>query len=181
MTEELAYQVKTDVYEGPFDLLLKAVDDGEIDIYRVSLAQVTASYFAYWHAEEPDLLLASDFLYMAAYLIELKSRQLLPSTPTTEEEGVLGVADSLVDHLQEYQLYKQIAQGLKERKAVFERIYGRHEGEAVEGEIELTNVSLKDLLVAFQKVYREAATGRRSLISRQKRSRWNSGSRKSNN
>jgi segregation and condensation protein A len=78
MTEELAYQVKLEVYEGPFDLLLKAIDDGQIDIHRVSLAQITASYFEYWRREEPDLLLAADFLYLAAYLIELKSRGLLP-------------------------------------------------------------------------------------------------------
>ncbi len=158
MTEELAYQVKIDVYEGPFDLLLKAIDDGEIDVYRVSLAQITASYFEYWKAEEPDLLLASDFLYMAAYLIELKSRGLLPyQEETAAEESMFAVEESLVQHIQEFEVFKRIAQDLKERKAVFERIYGRHEGESQESDIELVDVSLRDLVQAFQKVYREAA------------------------
>ena len=157
MTEELAYQVKIDVYEGPFDLLLKAIDDGQIDIYRVSLAQITASYFEYWKAEGPDLLLASDFLYLAAYLIELKSRGLLPyQEETAVEENVLGVEESLLQHIQEFEVYKRIARDLKERKAVFERIYGRHEGERTESDIELVDVSLRDLVLAFQKVYREA-------------------------
>lgn len=158
MTEELAYQVKIDVYEGPFDLLLKAIDDGQVDIYRVSLAQITASYFEYWKAEEPDLLLASDFLYVAAYLIELKSRGLLPyQEEETQEENILGIEESLIAHIQEYEIYKKVAQGLKERKEIFERVYGRHEGEPCESDIELVDVSLRDLVLAFQKVYREAA------------------------
>lgn len=158
MTEELAYQVKIDVFEGPFDLLLKAIDDGQIDIYRVSLAQITASYFEYWKAEEPNLILASDFLYMAAYLVELKSRELLPyREETVIGESVLGVEESLLAHIQEYEIYKKVAQGLRQRKEVFERIYGRHEGEPLESEIELVDVSLRDLVLAFQKVYKEAA------------------------
>lgn len=165
MTEELAYQVKIDVYEGPFDLLLKAIDDGQVDIHRVSLAQITSSYFEYWKAEEPDLLIASDFLYMAAYLIELKSRGLLPrQDETSQDEGIPGVEESLLAHLQEYEVYKQVAQGLRERKNMFDRVYGRHEGETVEKDIELVDVSLRDLVLAFQKVYREAAE-REKVIS----------------
>jgi len=158
VTEELAYQVKIDIYEGPFDLLLKAIDDGQVDIHRVSLAQITSSYFEYWKAEEPDLLIASDFLYMAAYLIELKSRGLLPrQEETAQDEGIPGVEESLLSHLQEYEVYKRMAQGLRERKIIFDRVYGRHEGETVEKDIELVDVSLRDLVLAFQKVYREAA------------------------
>jgi segregation and condensation protein A len=158
MTEELAYQVKIEVYEGPFDLLLKAIDAGEIDIYRVSLAQITGSYFEYWRREEPNLILAADFLYMAAYLYELKVRGLLPRPEETgQAEELAGLEESLAQHIQEYQLFKQIAQDLRQRKQVFERVYGRHEGEEVKGEIELVDLSLRDLVVAFQKVYREAA------------------------
>ena len=158
MTETTAYQVKIDVYEGPFDLLLKAIDDGQLEVHRVSLSQIVASYFAYWQAAERNLLAASDFVYMAAYLIELKSRGLLPAReePQAAQE-LAGVEDSLISHIQEYAVYKQLALNLKERKAVFDRIYSRHEGERVEGEIELKDVSLRDLVLAFQKVYNEAA------------------------
>lgn len=157
MTEELAYQVKIDAFEGPFDLLLRAIDEGQIDIYQVSLAQITGSYFEYWRREEPNLIIAADFLYMAAYLYELKVRGLLPRPEEQQvDEELRGVEESLARHIQEYQLFKQVAQDLRQRKNVFEKIYGRHEGEKVVGEIELVDLSLRDLVVAFQKVYREA-------------------------
>jgi segregation and condensation protein A len=157
MTEELSYQVKLDVFEGPFELLLKAIDEGKIDVYRVSLAQITSSYFEYWRREEPNLILAADFLYLAAYLFELKVRGLLPQPEeVTLEENLLGIEESLVQHIQEYQLYKQIAQELRQRKTIYEKVYGRHEGEEVAGEIELVDISLRDLVVAFEKIYREA-------------------------
>jgi segregation and condensation protein A len=157
MTEELAYQVKIEVFEGPFDLLLKAIDEGEIDIYRVSLAQITGSYFEYWKREEPNLIVAADFLYMAAYLFELKVRRLLPRPEeVAADENLIGLEESLLEHIQEYQLFKQVAQDLRQRKLVFAKVYGRHEGEEVAGEIELVDLSLRDLVVAFQKVYREA-------------------------
>ncbi|HVN67762.1 MAG TPA: segregation/condensation protein A [Candidatus Sulfotelmatobacter sp.] len=156
---EVAYQVELDVFAGPFDLLLKAIDDGEIDVYRVSIAQVTAAYLEYWRRQGPPLVLASDFLVMAAYLVEVKSKALLPA----REEAVLPAEDvaeveaSLLDHIQEYQVFKQIALGLRERKETFARIYSRHEGEKEEKEIALVDVSLRDLVLAFQKVYQEAA------------------------
>ena len=154
----MTYQIKIDVFEGPFDILLKAIDDGEIDIFRVSLLQIVNSYFEYWKREEPNLLLASDFIYMAAYLIELKTRELLPYRDDRNMEAELsGIEESLVDHIQEYEVYKKLAQGLRQRKELFERIYGRHEGEKQEKEIQLVDVSLRDLVLAFQKVYNEAA------------------------
>jgi segregation and condensation protein A len=158
MTEETAYRVKIEVFEGPFDILLKGIDSGEIDIFRVSLSEIVNSYFEYWKKEEPNLLMASDFLYMAAYLIEIKARELLPYRDNAEvDEQLQVVEESLVAHIQEYEIYKKLAQGLKQRKEVFERIYGRHEGEELEKEIELVDVSLRDLVLAFQRVYAEAA------------------------
>jgi segregation and condensation protein A len=165
MTEEVAYQVEIDVFKGPFDILLKAIDEGEIDIYRVSIRQITASYFEYWKSQEPDLVLASDFLVMAAYLMELKSKALLPSREEiVDEEMLLGVEESLVSHIQEYEVFKNMAQTLRQRKDVFEKVYGRHEGEAQEKEIELVDVSLKDLVIAFKRVYDDAAK-RESVVS----------------
>ncbi len=157
MTEDVAYRVKLDVFTGPFDVLLKAIDDGEIDIYQVSLSRITSSYFDYWKREEPDLVLASDFLIMAAYLIELKSRGLLPAREEILSEDMGEIEESLISHLQEYEVYKSLARTLRERKEVFEKVYGRHEGEPQLREIELLDVSLKDLVMAFKRVYDEAA------------------------
>jgi segregation and condensation protein A len=158
MTEELAYQIEIDVYQGPFDLLLKGIDEGNIDIYRVSISQITSSFFEYWKREEPDLILASDFLAMAAYLLEMKSKALLPAKEELLAEEILsGIEESLVSHIQEYEVYKNLAQTLRQRKEVFEKVYGRHEGEEEEKEIELVDVSLRDLVLAFKRVYEEAA------------------------
>lgn len=158
MSEAAApYQVKIDVFQGPFDLLLKAIDDGQLEIHSVSLSALVNSYFDYWRAAERDLVLASDFVLVAAYLIELKSRSLLPVRVTEPlPEELAGVEESLVAHIQEYEVYKKIALDLKQRKETFDRIYGRHEGEKVESEIELKDISLRDLVLAFQKVYKEA-------------------------
>jgi segregation and condensation protein A len=154
---EVAYQVKIDVFEGPFDLLLAAIDDGQLEIHKVSLSEIVDSYFAYWQAAERDLIMAADFVFIAAYLIELKSRSLLPARETVAlPEELTGVEEALVSHLQEYEVYKKIALDLKQRKEMFDRIYGRHEGEKVESEIELKDLSLRDLVLAFQKVYKEA-------------------------
>ena len=68
MSVQTAYQVKTDVFEGPFDILLKAIDDGQIDIHRVSLAQITASYFAYRRAGKPPVLSGPGFFFFSACL-----------------------------------------------------------------------------------------------------------------
>ncbi len=157
MNQPTSYQIKIEVYDGPFDLLIKAIDEGQIDIFRVSLSEIVDSYFKYWKVNEPSLLVASDFILMAAYLIELKARELLPSRGSEEVgEEIAGIEQSLVDHIQEYEVYKRLASTLRERKQLFEKIYGRHEGEKQEKQIELVDVSLKDLLLAFQKVYNEA-------------------------
>ncbi|OGC23938.1 hypothetical protein A2291_05485 [candidate division WOR-1 bacterium RIFOXYB2_FULL_42_35] len=157
MTHDLAYKVDIDVYQGPFDVLLKAVDNNEIDIFHVSLAQITAAYFKYWREQTPPLVLASDFLFMAAYLLEMKSKSLLPAKEEFFiEEDMTEIEQSLVAHLQEYEVFKGLAQTLKQRKELFERVYTRHEGEKQEKEIELVDLSLKDLLIAFKRVYQEA-------------------------
>lgn len=158
MTEELAYKINIDVYQGPFDLLLKGIDAGEIDIYKISIAQIVSSYFEYWKQEGPNLVLAADFVYLAAYLVELKSKSILPAKEEIlQEELLVDIEESLVSHIQEYEIYKNLAKILRERKQVFEKAYGRHEGEPQEKEIELVDVSLRDLVLAFKKAYDEAA------------------------
>lgn len=158
------YEVKIDVYQGPFDLLLKAIDEGKIDIHQVLISQITSSYFEYWKSSETSLVLASDFLFMAACLLELKSKALLPQKEELlPQEDMLGIEQSLVSHIQEYEIFKNLAKTLRQRKEIFERVYGRHEGEKQEKEIELVDVSLRDLVLAFKKVYEDAAK-RESIV-----------------
>lgn len=152
------YTVKIDTYEGPFDLLMQAIKEGRIDIYDVSLSKITHEYIEYLkNLPALNLDSASQFILMLACLLEMKSKRLLPQPPTPEEiEEEEAVELDLAQHIQEYNLYKQLAIGLKERKEEFSKIYSRyHFGEKPDNPpvIKLKNVSLADLVSAFQKVW----------------------------
>jgi len=151
------YMVKQEAYEGPFDLLLEAINEGKLEIHQISLSRITSEYLERLkQIKELNIILSSDFLVMAAQLVELKSRSLLPVTINeNEEEMIEDLEQSLVDHIAEYQVFKQAAQTLRQRKEIFENIYGRHEGEQLEHEIVLKDVSLKDLVEAFKKIFDE--------------------------
>ena len=153
-----AFQVTLPKYAGPFDLLLDAIRDEKINIFEVSLSQITSAYFEYLNRfKEIDLDLTSDFLVTAACLLELKSRKLLPHPEEflelQEEEEI---ESDLAEHIREYQRFKQAAEHLKNRKDSFSRIYSRfHSEEQVpeEKDFFLTDVNLADLVSAFQRVY----------------------------
>lgn len=82
------FYVKISDFEGPFDLLLHLIDEGKIPIYNVSLRDITEAYLNYIKGiQEPDISIASEFLIMAAYLMEAKSRSLLPQELIPPEEG----------------------------------------------------------------------------------------------
>jgi len=109
--------VKTPVFEGPLELLLALVERDEVDIFKVSLARVTDAYLAELASREiadpPEM---SEFLWMAARLLLLKSIRLLPGeAPTDEEVDLLGWEDEVRQRLEEYRAYKEIAGELLQR------------------------------------------------------------------
>jgi segregation and condensation protein A len=152
-----AYNVKLETYEGPFDLLLAMIDKKELDINTVSMASITQGFLDYIHSMgKYNMLLAGEFLLMAAYLLEMKSRMLLPQPPSiVEEENLMEVEQELLERLAEYKIYKGLAQSLKERKDVFQRVYTRYapEDAVADQEIFLVDVTLKDLVMAFKRVW----------------------------
>src|SRR5919198_4669800 len=112
-----ALGVKTPVFEGPLELLLALVEREEVDIFKVSLANVTDAYLADVAAREiADPEEMAEFLWMAARLLLLKSMRLLPGdAPTDEETELLGWEDEVRQRLEEYRAYKEIAGELFER------------------------------------------------------------------
>jgi segregation and condensation protein A len=153
------FEITTTKYQGPFELLLDAIKDSKIDIFDISLSEITAAYFEYLKGfSEINLNLASDFLIMAVYLLELKSRKLLPQPEEDDKkEEEEGIESELAAHLAEYNLYKQMAEHLKNKKDLFSRIYSRYHKEAPVSEQKdfyLTDVNLSDLVSAFERVYR---------------------------
>lgn len=107
----MAYQVKLQVFEGPFDLLLHLIAKRELDIYEVSLASITEEYLDYIKSmQELDLEVATEFLIVAATLIEIKAARLLPGPPVDEESALaLSERDLLIARLLEYRAFKDAA------------------------------------------------------------------------
>ncbi len=161
-----SYKLKLDVFEGPFDLLLAMIDKGEIDLFKVSLTQITSGFMDYIRTmEKYNIVIAGEFLLMAAYLLEMKSRMLLPEVPSSqEEEDLLNVEEELLQRLAEYKLYKGLAKSLKDRKDVFQKVYTRYQPEEAleDREIFLVEVSMKDLVAAFKRVWDMAESRERT-------------------
>ena len=156
------YPVRLDNFEGPLDLLVHLIRRHEIDIYDIPIALVTEQYLEYLELmQELDLDVAGEFLVMAATLIQIKARMLVPRPEAAEEEADAGdPRDALVQRLLEHEKYKAAAELLHERQtersAQWTRPDSRVEdiaGQPIEREIE---VDLFSLLQAFQAVMARA-------------------------
>ena len=109
------YQVKLADFEGPLDLLIYLIEKDKIDIYDIPIVSVTEQYIAYINAmQEYSLEVASEFLLMAAMLLQIKSRMLLPKDPEEEGEEEADPRQMLVSMLVEYRKTKKQAQALRE-------------------------------------------------------------------
>ena len=108
--------VKLQVFEGPLDLLLYLLEKNKVNIYDIPIVEITEQYMEYIREmKRQDLEVLSEFLVMAATLIDIKSRMLLPSNPDSEEEEEDPRAE-LVQQLLEYKMYKCMAYELKDRQ-----------------------------------------------------------------
>src|SRR6056297_3735697 len=108
----MSYEVKIDAFEGPIDLLLHLLDENEVEIYDIQIAEITEQYLDYIaQMKELDLDVASEFLVMAARLMEIKAQTLLPSKEPVEEEEETKTdpRQQLVDRLVEYKKFKDLA------------------------------------------------------------------------
>jgi segregation and condensation protein A len=156
------YNIKLPVFEGPMDLLLHLIRENKVDIYDIPIAFITHQYLEYLDMmRDLDLELAGDFLVMAATLIHIKSRMLLPVEEITEEEHMEDPRLELVQRLLEYQSYKDAASILREKEDGALKFYKRppleEDGESdLEQEPYLFDVSIYDLLAAFRKMLETA-------------------------
>jgi segregation and condensation protein A len=125
----------TDVYEGPLDLLLDLIRKQDIDIYDIPIARITAQYLAYVEKiRELDVNVAADFIYMAAVLIHIKSKMLLPRDPSAKAEELEDPRTELVNRLLEHEKFKSAAQMLLQKQQIEEAV--------------LTNPALKEFMDA---------------------------------
>lgn len=139
-------------FEGPLDLLLHLIRQEQVSIYDIPIARITAEYLRYLQLmQELDIAVAGDFLVMAATLIELKTRMLLPRDPFAPAEEEEDPRKDLVDQLLEYQKYKAAAQMLWSRATVERAVFKRAELETDKNNPEVV-VGVFDLLKVFQEI-----------------------------
>ncbi len=149
-----AYKVTLPTFHGPLDLLLHLLKKHEIDIYDIPIVLITEQYNAYLDAmTELDLDIAADYIYMAAVLINIKSRMLLPRDENAEEQGE-DPRRELVDRLLEYQRFKAVAESFAEldvlRMGMWSRPRVPPPGAEEQNEVDMSDVGLFDLIDAFR-------------------------------
>ncbi len=157
------YKVKLEVFEGPLDLLLYLIKKDEVDIYDISLERITAQYLEFMDAFKVlDLELAGEFVVMAANLIYLKSRALLPASvqPPEEEADEEDPRWDLIRQLVEYKKFKDAAANLSIRELEQSNLFARmpDSAEAAQPERPLGDVSVFDLINAFNNILKRIAT-----------------------
>jgi segregation and condensation protein A len=152
-------KISLPLYEGPLDLLLDLIRRQKLDIYDIPIAKITEQYLDYLHLmEEMNVDLASEFLVIAAQLIYIKSRMLLPPDPDAPPEEQEDPRAELVRRLIEYEKFKNAAQMLYQREMIENAVWtnpGEAGLESSELEPEL-NVTLWDLLMSFRDVVKRA-------------------------
>jgi segregation and condensation protein A len=148
------------VYEGPLDLLLDLVRKQDIDIYDIPIAKLTAQYLAYVERlRELDVNIAADFIYMAAVLIHIKSKMLLPRDPAASSEEEEDPRTELVNRPLEHEKFKSAAQMLLQKQQIEEAVRSNPaireymDAEGTEPEIAADVI---DLVKTFQQVLERA-------------------------
>jgi segregation and condensation protein A len=155
---ETDYKVKLEIFEGPLDLLLYLIKRDEIDIYAISLERITSQYLEYLQAfKELNIDIAGEFIVMAANLIYLKSRSLLPvdQQPPDDEAAEDDPRWDLIRQLIEYKKFKEAAAQLQTRALEQERIFARAgtgPGAAALAPLPLGEVGIFQLINALQTV-----------------------------
>jgi segregation and condensation protein A len=168
LTEDL--KISLPLYEGPLDLLLDMIRKQKIDIYDIPIARITEQYLEYLRfIQELNIDVAGEFVFMAAQLIYIKSRMLLPPDPDAEAAEAEDPRAELVRRLLEYERFKNAAQMLYQRELV-EKVSWNNPGEAPFEESELEPqmaVTLYDLLLAFRDVVKRAESRPLLEVSRE--------------
>ena len=156
---KMKYCIKINDFEGPLDLLLHLVKESNIDIYDININEITEQYLEYIHQmEELNIDIASEYLVMAATLMEIKSKSLLPCNQekeNIEEEEEEVTREVLIQKLIEYQKYKEITKDFKQLEETRRMIYTKAPSKLnemfQEKFVNDTDTTIDDLMLAFTK------------------------------
>ena len=155
----MPYIVSLKQFDGPLDLLLTLISHAKVDIQDIFVSEITEQYLESMKlVDELDMDSASEFLQMAATLLEIKSRAMLPRPPKPEEEGVLTPEEELIRQLTEYKQFKEISARMhtleEEARALMTKL--PEEYPLPPPNIEITGLTLEKLAKAFKKVLARA-------------------------
>jgi segregation and condensation protein A len=157
----VSFEIKLPLFEGPFDLLLFFIERDELDIYDIPIATITEDFLSYLEEiERLNIELASEFILVAATLMRIKAKMLLPRPQLDEEGNEIDPRDELIKHLLEYKKYKSIVKDLSAMEAsrleleargnVAKELKSLAEGSNVEAEMQ--DLDLYKLLKVFERV-----------------------------
>jgi len=174
LTGRVPYQISLPIFEGPLDLLLHLIRENRIDIYDIPIATITEQYLQYLSLMEAlDLEIAGDFIVMAATLIEIKSKTLLPPSGADQqdEEDPIDPRAELVERLLEYEKYKQAASMFREWEEEQQRLFARGETDYDSGDIAIPfdEITSFDLLGALRRMLEEVGEGEEEVTSIRRR------------
>jgi segregation and condensation protein A len=146
--------IKIPVFEGPFDLLLHLIRENKIDIYDIPISLITSQYLQYIEImKELNLEIAGEFLVMAATLIQIKSKMLLPPAEEAPSEEQEDPRQELVRKLLEYQKFKEAAVDFRKREEEWTTVFRKEPlSDEDDGELYLFDLGLFDLIEAFRKI-----------------------------
>ena len=168
----MPYVVSLKQFDGPLDLLLTLISNAKLDIQDIFVSEITEQYLESMKlVDELDMDSASEFLQMAATLLEIKSRAMLPKPPKPEEEGALSPEEELIRQLTEYKQFKEISARMHQLEEDARSLMTKlpEEYPLPPPNIEITGLTLEKLAKAFQKVLAraEAAEQNENMASRE--------------
>lgn len=153
----MEYKITINEFEGPMDLLLHLIKKSDIDILNIEIEEITKQYLDYIHAmEEMNLDIASEYLIMAAELIEIKSSMLLPKPEIVEDEYEEDPREKLIQRLIEYKRYKEVTGTFRDLETARKQYYTKEVSDMREysnpdSSVSIGDITLDDLTEAFKK------------------------------
>ena len=172
-TPQENFEVKLPLFEGPFDLLLFFIERDELDIYDIPISKITSDFLDYIHQmEELNMELASEFILVAATLMRIKSKMLLPRPQLDEQGNEIDPREELVRHLLEYKKYKSVIDNfhkiedvelMKEKRGNLMKEL-KVLAESTNVEAELQDVTIYKLMTVFEKILKRQEAERNKPV-----------------
>lgn len=169
----MTYTIRIDAFEGPFDLLLFFIERDELDIYDIPIAKITDDFLAYVHTmENLNIDLASEFILVAATLMRIKAKMLIPRKELDEQGNEIDPREELIQRLLEYKAYKEVTEDLRRKEESRSMSFPRGNvevelqslAEEALADAELESLTLYRLLQAFKRVMEKYEYARRNPV-----------------